>query len=103
MKKRKHTREFKLSILNELNSKQVVEVCREHNLNPSMVTRWKKEFKESPNKAFNGNGNLWKMDAELERYKRLVGELYAEIDFLKKTTQKLQQLRIEEEKMRFTK
>jgi len=103
MKKRKYTKEFKLSILNELNSRQVVDVCREHNLNPSMVTRWKKEFKTSPNNAFSGNGNIYKEDAKIAQYERLVGQLYAEITFLKKTTQKLQQLRIEEEKMRFTK
>jgi len=103
MKKRKFTNEFKISILNELNSKSAAQICRENNLNQSLIQRWKKEFKENPDKAFSGNGNVWKMEAELARYKRLVGELYAEIDFLKKTTQRLQQLRIEEEKMRYTK
>ena len=100
MKKRKHTREFKLSILNELGSKPVVEVCREHNLNPSMVTKWKREFKTDPYKAFSGSGSIWKRDVELERYKKLLGEAHAEIDFLKKTQQRLQQLRVEEENMR---
>ena len=101
MKKRKEfTKEFKLSILNELCLKKAVEVCKEHNIHPIMISRWKKEFNQNPVKAFNGKGNIWKAEAELERYKKLVGELYAEIDFLKKTTKKLQELNAEEEKMR---
>ena|SRR3990172_4575159 len=97
MKKRKEfTKEFKLSILNELCLKKAVEVCKEHNIHPVMISRWKKEFNQDPAKAFSGNGNLWKAEAEAEKYKRLVGELYAEIDFLKKTTKRLQELRVEE-------
>lgn len=97
MRRRKEfTKEFKLSILNELCLKKAVEVCREHNIHPVMISRWKKEFNQDPVKAFSGNGNLWKVEAEAEKYKRLVGELYAEIDFLKKTTKKLQELRAEE-------
>ena len=52
---------------------------------------------------FSGNGNIWKAEAEVEKYKRLVGELYAEIDFLKKTTKKLQELKAEGERMRYLK
>jgi len=101
MKRRRgFTRDFKLSILNELNVKKAAEVCREHNIHPSLLSNWKKEFNQNPVKAFNGKGNIWKAEAELERYKKLVGELYAEIDFLKKTTKKLQELNAEEEKMR---
>lgn len=99
-KRRAYTRDFKLSILRELQTKPNVEVCREHDINPSLIPKWKKEYRENPKKAFSGNGNLWKAEAEVERYKRIVGELYAEIDFLKKTTKRLQELRVEEEKMR---
>lgn len=102
-KKREFTREFKLSVLNELNAKKAVEVCREHNLHPVLLSKWKKDFNNNPIKAFSGKGNLWKAEAEVERYKKLVGELYAEIDFLKKTTIKLQELRAEEIKARSSK
>ena len=99
-KRRSFTRDFKLEVLNELNVKPAIEVCREHNLHPVMISRWRKEFRQNPDKAFSGNGNLWKIEAELEKYKRLVGQLYAENDFLKKTMKKLQELNAEEEKMR---
>lgn len=98
--RRGFTRDFKLSILNELNVKKAAEVCREHNIHPSLLSKWKREFNANPAKAFSGHGNLWKAEAEVERYKKLVGELYAEIDFLKKTTRRLQELKAEEERRR---
>ncbi|MEK6935831.1 MAG: transposase [Nanoarchaeota archaeon] len=101
MKKRKsYTREFKLSILNELALKKPAEVSREHNLHPTVLSKWKREFKDNPKKAFKGNGNLYKAEAETEKYKRLVGQLYAENEFLKKNLRKLQQLKAEQEKTR---
>ena len=99
-KRRNFDREFKLSVLSEMQSKPSAEVCREHNLNPSVIQRWKREYQSDPGKAFSGNGNLWKAEAEVERYKRLVGELYAENEFLKKTIRTLQKLKAEEEKIR---
>ena len=102
-RRRTFTRDFKLSILNELNVKSALEVCKNNDLHPTTVAKWKREFKENPEKAFNGNGNLWKAEAEVERYKRLLGELYAENEFLKKTTERLQQLKAEEEKMQHIK
>src|SRR3989344_565459 len=97
MKKRKEfTKEFKLSILNELCLKKAAQVCKERGIHPVMISRWKKEFNQDPAKAFSGRGNLWKAEAEVEKYKKIVGELYAEIDFLKKTMKRLQELRVEE-------
>lgn len=100
MKYKRHTREFKLSVLAELQNKTVVQLSKKYNVHPSLIRRWRVEYRESPSKAFSGKGNLWKMEAELERYKKLLGESYAEIDFLKKTAEKLKQLRLEEAKMR---
>jgi transposase-like protein len=99
-KRNKYSKEFKLSILNELLSKKAVEVCREHNIHPVMISKWKKEFNQDPIKCFSGNGNLWKLEAENEKYKRLVGELYAEIDFLKKTNRRLMEISAEEKKVK---
>lgn len=100
MKKRRYTREFKLSVLAELSDKTVAQVSKKHNIHHSLISRWRNEYRESPSKAFSENGNLWKESAELEKYKKLVGELYAENEFLKKAQQRLKQLRMEEENMR---
>ena len=98
MKRRRFTKEFKLEILRELEGKTLAQVCREHELIPNVVSRWRKEYESNPHQAFSGNGNLWKESAEIERYKRLVGQLYAENEFLKKTLDSLQRRKAEEKR-----
>lgn len=94
--KRKFTREFKLSILQELESKRMAQICREHSLRESLVSKWKKDYSSNPKEAFKGNGNLWKEDAKIAQYERLVGQLYAENAFLKKVYESLKQQIAEE-------
>ena len=59
--KRKITREFKLSILQELESKRMAQICREHSLGGSLVSKWKKGYNSNPKEAFKGNGNYGKI------------------------------------------
>lgn len=96
--RRSFTRDFKLSILSELSVKKMAEVCREHSLHPVIVSKWKREYRSDPEKAFSGKGKIWKAEAEVAKYERLVGQLYAENAFLKKTIRSLQELQAEEEK-----
>lgn len=100
MRKRTYTRDFKLSVLNELEVKNTAEISRAHDIHPSLIAKWKHEYKKNPKKAFSGYGNPWKEEAEILRYKRLVGELYSEIDFLKKTLKKLQEQKAEVERVK---
>jgi transposase len=99
-KRRNFDRNFKLSILSELQTKSAAEVCREHSLHPSVISKWKYEYSENPKKSFSGNGNLYKYEAEIAKRDRIIGQLYMEIDLLKKTTKRLQELKAEEERMR---
>jgi len=97
--RRTFTREFKLSILRELESKSAAQVCREHNLHPVLICKWKRDYEKNPSEAFSGHGNMWKEEAKIAEYERLIGQLCAENAFLKKTSTILQQRRAEE-KMR---
>ena len=97
--RRKFTREFKLGVLRELETSSLTEVCRRHSLDVSTVSRWRTDYEKDPQKAFAGQGNLWKPEAELERYKRLVGQLYAENEFLKKVYDHLKAAREEERRL----
>jgi len=99
-KRRKLDRDFKLSILAELQTKPIAEICRMHNIHPSTIYKWKNQYQENPKKAFSGNGNLYKYEAEIAKRDRIIGQLYMENELLKKTTKKLQELKAEEEKMR---
>ncbi len=96
MKRRSFTKEFKVEILKQIEARPLVEVCREHELLPAIVMRWKREFEGNPQAAFAGKGNLWKEEAKVAERERLIGQLYAENSFLKKALEKLQQLRQEE-------
>src|SRR3989338_1671818 len=98
MKKRTYTKEFKLEILRGFEGKRLVEVCKDHNISPNVVSGWKSEYKTNPHQAFSGNGNLWKEDAKIVQYERIIGRLYAEIDFLKKTLDTLQRRKAEEKR-----
>lgn len=99
MQKRKFSREFKLSVLNEIDSgKPMVQVCRQHDLASTLVTRWKREYGQNPKEAFAGNGHLWKMEAKNAELERTIGELYLENSFLKKANKRLQEFLAEVKK-----
>lgn len=89
--RRKYTRDFKISILRELeNNKNTAQICRENSIHPSMLSKWKREYKENPETAFSGNGNISKLEAQLAESERLIGKLYAENNFLKKVLSSLE-------------
>lgn len=99
-KRRTFTREFKLGIMQDLATKTIAEVCREHNLSPSLITHWKQDYEQNPTSAFAGQGHLWKDEAKLAERERLIGQLYAENAFLKKALERVQQLTAEERRRR---
>lgn len=98
--RRSFTKEFKQSVVQQLDSCSAAEICRENDIQPNLLHRWKKEYEANPDEAFEGNGKLWKEEAKSARYERLIGQLYAEIDLLKKSLQNLRQSRSEEAKRR---
>ena len=99
--RKKFTREAKISILRELeNGKSSAQVCRENGIHPSMLSKWKREYKENPLKAFIGNGNISKPEAKLAESERLIGQLYAENAFLKKVLTSLEAKLQEHQKQR---
>jgi transposase len=99
MKKRVFSRNFKLEVLRELDSgKPAVEVCRERELNPTVLTRWKREFRQNPGQAFAGKGHTWKLEAKNAELERKIGQQTMEIDFLKKINTNLQAMLAEVKK-----
>ena len=99
MRKRKFSRDFKLAVLNEIDSgKPMAEVCRQHSLAPNLVTRWRREYQQNPKDAFAGNGNLWKMEARNAELERTIGELYLENSILKKANKRLQEFVADQKK-----
>jgi putative transposase len=46
MKRRNHSRELKLEVCRQIASgeRRPAQVCREHELSPSLLMRWRKEY-----------------------------------------------------------
>ncbi len=100
-RRRKFTREFKISVLRELeNNKTVAQVCRENNIHPTMLSKWKKEYRNNPKTAFSSNGNTNKLNAKLAESERIIGQLYAENTFLKKVLTSLEAKLLENRRLR---
>jgi len=93
--RRKFTKELKLSVVQQIGSRSTAEICREHNIDQNILYRWKREYESNPHDAFKGKGRIWKEDAKIAQYERLIGQLYAEIALLKKSAEHLTRLRIE--------
>ena len=98
--RRKFTREFKLSVVQQLGSRPAAEICRENDIQQNLLCRWEKEYESNPGGAFQGNGKAWKEQALIARYERLIGQLYAEIDLLKKSLERITVLRAQERQRR---
>jgi len=92
-----YTREFKLAILAQVDAgTSLAQVARENGLHPTLVARWKREYREKPEEAFRGSGHPYKDQAKIAELERLVGKLYAENEFLKKTLERLESRILEE-------
>ena len=46
--RREFTKEFKLSVIQQLGSRSAAEICRENNIKQNLICRWKKEYDSSP-------------------------------------------------------
>ena len=73
--------------------RQRAEVARAFEINPNLLHRWRKEFRQGPGNAFPGLGSGVGGDrvAELERK---IGQQALEIDFLKGCLQRIEEQRM---------
>jgi transposase len=94
MQKRVHSREFKLDIVRQVitGQKRPAQACREYGLAESVLSRWRKEYQERGEAAFQsehpeGTSTQEQRIAELEQF---CGQLALENQILKKTLQRLE-------------
>jgi transposase len=73
--RRRYDREFKISVVAELESgKPLAQIARENGIHPSLPCRWRDELAENPERAFSGNGNICKYGARIAELERLLGQ-----------------------------
>lgn len=64
----------------------ISEICRKHNIAPVTFSRWKKHYLEGGLNALKpgtkSNSDIY--EKETQKLKLIIGELYVELEFLKK-------------------
>jgi len=89
-KRRNFSKDFKLNILYEIEGgKSVSQVSRENEIHPTLITKWRSEYKKYGDQAFAGNGKLYKDEAKVSEMERMIGQLTMENNLLKKALNSL--------------
>jgi transposase-like protein len=93
--RRQFTREFKLAAVRRLESGvSLAEVARGMEVNPSVLDRWRREFRQAPGKAFPGNGKPRWSEGRIAELERKIGQQVLEIDFLQGCLQRIEEQRM---------
>lgn len=91
------SREFKLTLVKAIASgeKTNTQICREHNIDQSVLTRWKREYRERGEAAFTpsaqdqAHSQVEALQLKLAELERFIGQQSYEISVLKKALSKL--------------
>jgi transposase len=66
LKRRRFTREFKRQVVREVEAgKTPAQAAREYQVHPTLIVRWQKEHLQYAERAFLGNGRLYKEEARI--------------------------------------
>lgn len=93
MQKRIHSREFKLEVVCQVanGEKRPAQICREYGLAESVLSRWRKEYQEKGENAFQvkDSGEVTTQEQRVAELERFCGQLALENQVLKKTLQSM--------------
>jgi transposase len=93
--RRQFTQEFKLAAVRRLEQGvSIGEVARGLEVNPNVLHRWHREFRQGPGNAFPGNGKPRWAEGRVADLERKVGQQALEIDFLKGCLQRIEEQRM---------
>ena len=93
--RRKFTREFKLAAVRRLEQGvSMAEAARALEVEPNVLHRWRKEFRQGTGNAFPGNGKPRWSEGQIAELERKVGQQVLEIDFLKTCLQRIEEQRM---------
>jgi transposase len=75
--RRRYDRAFKISVVSGLEGgKTPAQIAREHGIHPSLPSRWRDEWAENPEKAFQGNRKMYKENARISEQEKILEQLY---------------------------
>src|SRR5436309_12151377 len=95
LSRRTFTREMKLAAVQRLETgASIAEVARAFEVDPNVLHRWRREFREAPGNAFPGLGKKRWDDSQQAKLERKIGQQTLEIDFLKSCLQRIEEQRM---------
>jgi transposase-like protein len=95
LSRRQFNQEFKLAAVRRLEQGvSIGEVARGLEVNPNVLHRWRREFRQGPGNAFPGNGKQRWSEGRVAELERKVGQQALEIDFLKGCLQHIEEQRM---------
>jgi transposase len=84
LSRRQFTKEFKLAAVRRLEmGASIAEVARAFEVNPNVLHRWRREFRQGPGNAFPGACKRRWEENQVAKLGRKIGQQTLEIDFLK--------------------
>ena len=94
LSRRTFTHEMKIAAIRRLETgSSIAEVARAFEVNPNVLHRWRREFREGPGNAFPGLGKRRWDDTGQAKLERKIGQQTLEIDFLKGCLQRIEEQR----------
>jgi transposase-like protein len=95
LSRRRFTREFKMAAIERLEQGvSMGEVARALEVNPNVLQRWRREFRQGPGNAFPGLGQRRWAEGRVAELERKIGQQALEIDFLKGCLQRIDEQRM---------
>src|SRR5437868_14266515 len=95
LSRRQFTQEFKLAAVRRLEQGvSIAEVARGLEVNPIVLHRWRREFRQGPDNAFPGNGKQRWSEGRVAELERKVGQQALEISYLKGCLQYIEEQRM---------
>ena len=93
--RRAFAREVKMAAVQRLETgASIAEVARAFEVNPNVLHRWRREFRQGPGNAFPGFGKRRWDDTQQAKLERKIGQQTLEIDFLKGCLQRIEEQRM---------
>ena len=94
LSRRQFSKEFKLAAIQRLEmGASVAEVARAFDVNPNVLHRWRREFRQGPGNAFPGLGKRRWEEGRVAQLERKIGQQVLEIDFLQGCLQRIDEQR----------
>jgi transposase-like protein len=95
LSRRKFTKAFKLAAVRRLETgASAAVVARACEVNPNILHRWRREFRDGVDRAFPGLGKKRAEESRVAELERKIGQQTLEIDFLKGVLQRVEEARM---------